>query len=57
VPYKPSTTQHKQTQTHFAHLGLGDGVDVVLELVVLAELGLADQVVELHEGHRHQVGL
>ena len=39
------------------HLSAGDGVDKVLELVVLSELRLANQVVELHHRARHQVRL
>ena len=39
------------------HLGAGNGVDEVLELVLLSELGLANQMVELHHGARHQVRL
>jgi hypothetical protein len=47
-----TTRQHPQT-----HLGLGDGVDEVLELVVVRQLGLGDDVVELHQLARHQLGL
>lgn len=37
------------------YLRLGDGVDEVLEVLVLLELLLADEVVELRHHHRHRV--
>lgn len=39
------------------YLGAGDGVDEVLELVLLSQLGLADEMVELNHCAGHQVRL
>ena len=39
------------------YLELSMGVDVILETIVLAQLGLADDVIELHQLTGYQVRL